>query len=636
MTEVLTYTQLPSNLIDTAWLPVAVSVAGTPTPFRTPLPLSIVGATINVSSHLILTFNDGSTLDCGVISGAAGAAGVGIVSAVVNGAGHLILTKTDATTVDAGLVVGTNGTNGVGITGVAINGAGHLIVTLSSGATVDAGVLPTGAAGAAGVGIASAAINGAGHLILTKTDTTTIDAGALPTGAATPGGSAGQLQVNGGVALAGMPAANGDGTLNTTTGLLTVTKSGGVTFGAAAFLPVGSGAGTVAAGDDSRLGGNEKTVNKGAANGYAPLDAGSKIPISNIPSSVIGALNYQGAWNASTNTPALASGVGTKGFYYKVSTSGSTVVDGISQWNAGDLIAFDGTTWDKIDGLASEVLSVVGLTGTITLAQAVAAGLAPTTSPVFLGSVTVPSWTTGTRPAAPVAGMYGFNTTLNRFDYYTGVGWYQYVNTSDLPTATTSQLYGGAGVAGVAEVVTLGTNLTMTFPGGVPTLSAAATGSGTVNAGTTNTLAFYAGNGTAVSPLTLGTNLSITGTTLNAAGVGGGTDASTLVKVNSGGGTVNTLTFNSTITEAVYDVTLTANWAPTLAGTPAGVYRRILLTIRGGAGGFTFTMPTATPGAGTIVWTGGAGAPVINTAAGALNRIWFETTDSGATVLAGY
>lgn len=123
------------------------------------------------------------------------------------------------------------------------------------------------------------------------------------------------------------------------------------------------------------------------------------------------------------------------------------------------------------------------------------------------------------------------------------------------------------------------------------------------------------------------------------AGVGGGgsgTDASTLTAANSGAGTVNTLTFNATVESAVYDVTLTANWAPTLAGVVASKYRRIVVYIRGGAGGFTFTMPTATPGAGTIIWSGGAGAPSINTAAGAVNRIWFETTNGGTTVLAGY
>lgn len=161
-------------------------------------------------------------------------------------------------------------------------------------------------------------------------------------------------------------------------------------------------------------------------------------------------------------------------------------------------------------------------------------------------------------------------------------------------------------------------------------------GSGTINSGTLNQLGYYAAAGTTLSGLTLGTNLSITSGTLNASGAGGGTDASTLTAANSGGGTVNALTFNSGIETAVYDVTLTAAWAPTLAGVVASKYRRILLYIRGGAGGFTFTMPTATPGAGTIIWSGGAGAPTINTAAGAINRVWFETTDGGTTVLAGY
>lgn len=105
----------------------------------------------------------------------------------------------------------------------------------------------------------------------------------------------------------------------------------------------------------------------GTANGVAALDGGGKVPLAQLPSSIAGGLNYQGAWNASTNSPALASGVGTKGFYYKVSVAGSTAIDGLSQWNQGDLIAFNGATWDKIDGIASEVTSVAGRTGAVTL-----------------------------------------------------------------------------------------------------------------------------------------------------------------------------------------------------------------------------------------------------------------------------
>ena len=64
----------------------------------------------------------------------------------------------------------------------------------------------------------------------------------------------------------------------------------------------------------------------------------------------IGALNYKGTWNASTNTPTLASGVGTKGDYYQVSVAGSTSLDGLSNWGVGDVAAFNGTTWQRIEG----------------------------------------------------------------------------------------------------------------------------------------------------------------------------------------------------------------------------------------------------------------------------------------------
>jgi len=56
--------------------------------------------------------------------------------------------------------------------------------------------------------------------------------------------------------------------------------------------------------------------------------------LKSVSSSVnaIGALNYVGTWNASTNTPTLVSGTGTKGDYYVVSVAGSTSLNGISNW----------------------------------------------------------------------------------------------------------------------------------------------------------------------------------------------------------------------------------------------------------------------------------------------------------------
>jgi hypothetical protein len=86
---------------------------------------------------------------------------------------------------------------------------------------------------------------------------------------------------------------------------------------------------------------------------------------------VAGGLDYQGTWNAATNTPTLASGVGTNGYYYVVSVDGTTTLDGISDWKAGDWLLFNGTVWQKIDqswaiaGANDNITSMTGITGGI-------------------------------------------------------------------------------------------------------------------------------------------------------------------------------------------------------------------------------------------------------------------------------
>jgi hypothetical protein len=112
--------------------------------------------------------------------------------------------------------------------------------------------------------------------------------------------------------------------------------------------------------------GTAAELDAGVANGVATLDAGGTVPISQIPASIIGGLIYQGTWNASTNTPTLASGVGTKGYYYAVSVAGTTNLDGITDWNVGDLAVYNGTAWQQIDN-TDAVTSVNGYTGTVVL-----------------------------------------------------------------------------------------------------------------------------------------------------------------------------------------------------------------------------------------------------------------------------
>ena len=88
--------------------------------------------------------------------------------------------------------------------------------------------------------------------------------------------------------------------------------------------------------------------------------------IQNQINGLVGGSIYQGTWNASTNTPTLTSGVGTKGYYYIVSVAGTTNLDGITDWNVGDWAIYDGTAWQQVDN-TDAVVSVNGFTGAVSL-----------------------------------------------------------------------------------------------------------------------------------------------------------------------------------------------------------------------------------------------------------------------------
>lgn len=84
---------------------------------------------------------------------------------------------------------------------------------------------------------------------------------------------------------------------------------------------------------------------------------------------VLGGAIYQGVWNATTNSPSLASGTGTKGFYYVVSVAGSTNLNGVTDWKVGDWAIFNGTVWEKVDN-TDAVSSVNGFIGAVNLTTA--------------------------------------------------------------------------------------------------------------------------------------------------------------------------------------------------------------------------------------------------------------------------
>lgn len=66
--------------------------------------------------------------------------------------------------------------------------------------------------------------------------------------------------------------------------------------------------------------------------------------------SQIGAMTYQGVWDASTNTPTLPTAdILNKGFVWKVSVAGSTNISGITDWKVGDFAVSNGASYDKWD-----------------------------------------------------------------------------------------------------------------------------------------------------------------------------------------------------------------------------------------------------------------------------------------------
>jgi hypothetical protein len=167
--------------------------------------------------------------------------------------------------------------------------------------------------------------------------------------------------------------------------------------------------------------GTASTKDAGVANGVATLDSGGTVPLSQLPP--LGDLNYQGAWNANTNTPTLTSSVGTKGYYYVVSVSGTTNLNGITDWQVGDWAVFNGSVWQKIDNTDS-VTSVNGYTGAVVLTYT-DVGAFPATSTSGTGNVVL---ATGATQAHPTISDYEIFTSTTPPSYAEGRVWFDSAN----------------------------------------------------------------------------------------------------------------------------------------------------------------------------------------------------------------
>lgn len=141
---------------------------------------------------------------------------------------------------------------------------------------------------------------------------------------------------------------------------------------------------------------------KAAANGVASLDSGGKVPIAQLPSSI---MEYQGTWNASTNTPTLADGSGSPGDVYRVSVAGTrNLGSGSITFDVGDYAVLNASlVWEKSD-TTDAVASVDGLTGAVSLATRYA-GIAKV--PLSIVSLKSISYTASAGQMVPVDSSAG-------------------------------------------------------------------------------------------------------------------------------------------------------------------------------------------------------------------------------------
>ena len=353
------------------------------------------------------------------------------------------------------------------------------------------------------------------------------------------------------------------------------------------------------------------TTEKAVALGVATLDSAGKVPISQIPDSVIGALSYQGTWNASTNTPTLTSSVGTKGYYYVVSVAGSTNLNGVTDWKVGDWAVYNGTAWQKVDNTDS-VTSVNGYTGAVVLTNTDISGFG-TMSTQNANSVAITGGTiNGTTIGATTASTGAFTIVTASTSLTTPI--VQASNSGGLSlknSAGTTQISMGAGGGDNASI-----NVSTNINGANAQIDISPTGTGHVHMKPTGTGAVEIAptNVGTMDNMTIGatTARAITGTTITATSfVGSGASLTNVVNslTASTGISVSGSTGAVTVTNTAPDQTVSLTGGTGIS--TSGTYPNFTITNTSPSSGGTVTSVTGT----APVVSSGGNTPAISMAA---------------------
>lgn len=208
---------------------------------------------------------------------------------------------------------------------------------------------------------------------------------------------------------------------------------------------------------DAGLSAKLNAAEKGANSGVAPLDSSGKVPLSHLN---VSGLSFMGAWDASTNTPALLDGTGDVGNFYKASAAGTqNFGNGPYTFTEGDWVMYAAGTWQRI-GVHEAVASVNGKTGAVVLTASDVGALPSGYTPP------APTWASVTSKPATFPPTIGTTSTTAKAGDYQPT-WAQVTSKPAFDTLYAKK--GRGGLSAPIQAAYLWRNVATSVPSGVET-----------------------------------------------------------------------------------------------------------------------------------------------------------------------